>query len=140
MGFVKDLIQYFEPRAFEGDSYGWLTNQLAHNSGSYILSVFIFSIIYLIDIICSLETTICSVNLATCIVLFFWVFWEIRHFIKSKDKRDFLEDLFFEISGVGLYYFVFSSIQKEAYLKFILLNLVITGVTAFLFSKRIKES
>ncbi len=131
MSFIKDLFNYFSPNDFEGDDYGWLTNQLAHNIAGYILTTFVFSCIYIFNN----NTSILNTSL---IIGVFWVVWEIRHLVISKNWKDFIEDLFFELSGVTLFYFVFSEISKECQIKLIALNIIITIVTSFLFYKRSK--
>jgi len=83
MKLISKLYGIFkEPSSFEKDHYSWLTNQIGHIS-------FSFTICYLFNIWIP--------------ILLFWIFWEIKHLIESKDWKDFFEDLFFELSGVFIF-------------------------------------
>tara|TARA_X000001382_G_scaffold58055_1_gene39701 strand:+ start:3719 stop:4051 length:333 start_codon:yes stop_codon:yes gene_type:complete len=84
MGLVKKITDFFYPRDFKGDPYGWLTNQLSHTFGSLLACLFI----------------------PWWIVGLFWVIWEIRHLIKTANWKDFYEDLYFELSGLAFWYFL----------------------------------
>lgn len=79
------ISNFFSPDSFDNDAYGHLTNQIGHVS----LSLFI---IYWLPFL-------------TIPLALFWVAWECRHFYKTNDFKDLTEDLFFELSGIAIYFF-----------------------------------
>lgn len=79
---INKILNFFKPADFKDDIYGWLTNQMGHVSASF---------------------TICYLTNHWISFAIFWLIWEIRHFIITKNFRDFIEDLFFELSGVLIF-------------------------------------
>lgn len=141
MGFITNALTLFKPDDFKDNNYGWLTNQLAHVKGSYVLSVFVFSICIFLSPIVNFvfkTNTIADVFNASVGVVVFWLLWESRHLYISKNIKDFFEDLFFELSGVALFYLVFSVLPKEYYVRIISFNYLLIVVTSILYYKRTK--
>lgn len=84
---IIGIINSFPAQSFEGDWYGWIKNQFGHTCMTYIACIY-FCLAW---------------EYSWAILAGFWLWWEIRHYIKTKDELDLREDLFFELSGVGLY-------------------------------------
>jgi len=132
MDFIKNTLELFKPDDFKNDIYGWLTNQLAHVIGSFFIVVFVFSLVLFFT-----EPIVFSISIGVSI---FWVLWELRHLYISKNVKDFLEDMFFELSGVGMFYLVFNYLPKEHYSKLLAFSYLIIIVTSVLYYNRSKKN
>lgn len=77
-------LTFFNPDNFNNDPYGHLTNQISHVSASLFV-VYWFSGLW-------------------PLLAVFWLVWEGLQLSKSKDLKDFLEDLFFELSGIFIFF------------------------------------
>jgi len=75
----KHINYFFRPRDFSGNSYAFLTNQFGHLMLSYWAATF------------TNFWWVCG----------FWLVWELRHLIQSKNAKDFCLDLFFECAGAA---------------------------------------
>lgn len=85
MNLLKKIYQEFsDSNSFSNSPYSWLTNQIGHIAFSFI---------------------ICYYTGAWFIVSMLWIYWELKHYSKSKDLKDLVEDLFFELSGVFIFLF-----------------------------------
>jgi len=93
MGFIGNFLEFFKPNDFKDDNYGWLTNQISHSALSFVL-IYYFSFIFNYKYVC-------------VFFILFWLIWEIRHYLQTKNLTDLVEDLFFEISGILIYINVF---------------------------------
>jgi len=76
---IKKLTEFFSPQDFSENPYGWLTNQISHSAVSFFAAYW----------------------LGLVPVITFWIIWECYHLSKSKNLKDFLEDLYFEITGAA---------------------------------------
>lgn len=79
---LKKFFKLFEPDSFEDNAYFWLVNQVGHIALSF---------------------TLCHIFNIWIPFLIFWVVWEIRHYIISKNLKDLIEDLTFELSGIFIF-------------------------------------
>lgn len=102
MRSLKNIDKFFYPRDFKGDPYGWLTNQLSHTFGSLIACLF----------------------MPYWFVGSFWLVWEARHFYKTRNLVDMLEDLLYELNGLAFWFFFF--VQPEYVTYYALLYVGIT--------------
>lgn len=85
MNFIKKLYHQFSVSdSFESDPYAWITNQISHISFSFV---------------------ICYLTGMWHVIGLLWIYWELKHYKESKDKKDLIEDLFFELSGVFIFLF-----------------------------------
>lgn len=72
-------MTFFAPDNFKDDPYGHATNQISH---------------------CALSLFLCYASGMPLLIAAGWMMWEGYHLIVSRDWKDGLEDLFFELSGV----------------------------------------
>lgn len=98
MNILKKIFDNFKPNDFASHPYGWLTNQGSHVGFSLFLT-YCFNFIELYYI-----------------VAVFWIVWEVVQLIKSKNVKDFANDLFFELSGVVILFEPLFSIPVVIYL------------------------
>lgn len=106
-------IKYFiAPEEFK-DPYAHMTNQISHISFSLFLTWFISGIF--------------SFTVAAVAIVSLWVAWEAYHYYLTKNKVDFIEDLFFELSGVGIF----------IYPNFVFMAIVVLIWTTYVKSKRV---
>lgn len=77
---IKDFFKLFKPQFFKNNPYGFLTNQIAHLGFSFFLAYWLGDFFWAVAV--------------------FWVIWEVIHLICSRNLKDFIEDLFFELGGV----------------------------------------
>jgi len=89
---IEIIINLFKPNSFKDNFYGWLSNQVGHVSLSCAIMVLISF------------TGINAIYSAIALSLF-WVLWEIRHLKITGDLKDFMQDLYFELSGVFVFLF-----------------------------------
>lgn len=102
---IQRLLKLFKPNGFEGDFYGWLTNQVSHVAFSCSV-VFMFSMF----------NPVGWVSLAVFSAS--WAAWEIRHLKQTGNFKDFYQDLFFELSGIVI--FIFPKYLIFVYLVFVI--------------------
>ena len=89
MSFIKEVLSFFKSNSFDNDPYGWLTNQISHTAAS-------FTVMYGLGFLFNFKS-------AALLFGLFWLVWEIRHYLQTRNKRDFFEDMFFELSGIAIY-------------------------------------
>ncbi len=82
---VEKILKFFAPDDFEGNLYGFTTNQISHISISFVAC-------YLIG--------------GWYFVAGFWLAWELYQLNKSKNLQDFIFDLTFELSGVLIFIYL----------------------------------
>lgn len=87
MKWIKKIVNSFPPQNFEGNWYYWLMNQWGHTTMTYFACI-VFGLLS---------------KYAWIVLLVFWFIWELRHYVMTKDNLDFIEDLYFEWSGIGLF-------------------------------------
>ena len=76
---------FFKPDKFRDNPYGYLTNEISH------VAVSLF-IVYWLPVL--------AIPLLVC-----WLLWELYHLYLSKDWVDYLEDLFYEWSGIICFFY-----------------------------------
>lgn len=85
MNFISKIYHEFsESDSFDKSPYSWLTNQIGHISFSFVL---------------------CYFTGWWILISLLWFLWEVKHYLESKDFKDFVEDLFFELSGPMIFLF-----------------------------------
>lgn len=100
MNFIQKVFNEFsEPSSFGGSPYSWLTNQLGHGTVSFLF---------------------CYFTGWWKLLSLFWIAWELNHYRKSKDLKDFIEDIVFEMSGVLIFLFSDTFLIPSLVLLFVL--------------------
>jgi len=113
--FIFSLINSFPPQDFKGDWYAWMKNQFSHTCMNYVACIY-FTLLW---------------KYAWVILLVFWLLWEVRHLVLSKNYTDFIEDLYFLYSGVLLY------IVKDYWFGYVIGIIYITSLIVLTIKKRI---
>ena len=132
MDFIKNLLTFFKPNNFEGDNYGWLTNQMAHYLGSFIVSLIILGVV----LIFNSDPKFYGIPLGLTI---FWVAWETYHYIIARNIKDSIEDLFYELSGAYYFWLVVNLVDSSKLVWLIVGALPFTAAIIAGYIKRSKQ-
>ena len=93
------LINFFKPQAFEGDAYGYLTNQISHGYLGIVLTTYLVFSIFLLT-----GTYPQQGPAVICIIMAYFLLWEIG--VQGWRGWDSLEDTLFVSSGAAMYLFI----------------------------------